>query len=218
MYSGPVSISFRPTAALLELEIKRRPGPSMITFDLELAQRETVKTPEGEDLGQLDWRLTLNRYEALSDRPEHLENVGVMMFLDSDSPSCFIKIAVLEPEFDGLLAALQVGRMPSRISVEVKGLSYGHDPEGRDKVWNTKQDNHAAVNAVTQVAFTLPIGAEYLGSAADGKDALPPTASRIDAAQAEVRHELQGIRRALALGVALLAILLILVAREVMSR
>src|SRR5918992_2890614 len=69
---------------------------------------------------------------------------------------CHVSAALNPDTFASLLEVMQTGRFPDWLSVRVKGLSYGWEPDGSGKEWDIGQTRHAPV---LEVAFRLPLAA-----------------------------------------------------------
>lgn len=181
----------------------------LLTYRVRLGRRELVELPTGENLGDLDGRVTL--VTEIESAPGDDKAVGVMHYserFDSDFDSFaaryLVQVRVSESQLRDLISSARAGRIPSNIGVEVEGMEYGHLPDGSDKKWDTKSSPRLKVSSLQ---LTLPLA----GPAADDDmeadprtDATPPTkaqlnllAEKMDLLTAVTQRGLRGLTWAL---------------------
>lgn len=118
-------------------------------MQLKLERREDVQLPDGRSLKDTPWSM---RLAERTDLPEEREHIGVLSYLEESSgdydasrEGCHIHAVVDGGIFTALLFAIQAGRLPDRVTVTVRGLKYGSDRDGREKIWDVKALKDAAV-------------------------------------------------------------------------
>jgi len=148
--SDSVILGFKATSATLHTGFsKELSNTPSISYRLEHEPRQKVSTAEGVDLTGLEWTMQVL---ASSEYNEHVEKnggIGVMKYW-AKYGTCHISAAIGDSSFNHLLRA----RLPTQIIVHVRGLKYGADYEGADKVWLQPDE----ASTVTEVAFSVPIG------------------------------------------------------------
>jgi hypothetical protein len=130
-------------------------------MSVELASREDVKTSDKRSLREVDWIIRLLENNASSKPVDAGGPIGLLSHsperassYEYDSEGCQADVALDHDTFASLLEATQAGRMPDWLTIKVKGLDYGMDPDGRDKVWDVA--SHAIV-PIVEISVRVPI-------------------------------------------------------------
>ena len=103
--------------------------------------------------------------------------------------SCSASVAVAAPAFLAMWHLVSQGRLPDWISVSVEDMTYGYDPDGREKIWNIDANRSVAVK---EVDFRFPVAAVPKRTSASEEEldtdpiGLPATSSDIQAASAQL--------------------------------
>jgi len=129
-----------------------------VYFGLQLEPDEDIQLPDGRSLRHATWSLAVHESTQ-----SHLESndqaIGQFKYWSahdrSDDPEeCTVSAILLPNAFDALLGAMQSGRMPNHIDICVRGLKFGNDPGGSEKVWDVKS---RSLLPVTQISFRMPL-------------------------------------------------------------
>lgn len=122
-----------------------------ITYRLKNEHRQKVLTPAGVDLTEdAEWSIQVYGIDKYND---HVDKDGGIGFMRRSRPGEFyISAAVGVSAFDRLARS---SFLPEKVTVHARGLTYGKDYEGADKVWS--EPEKGAV--VTEIAFSLPLTA-----------------------------------------------------------
>lgn len=153
LLAGGVFLSFTAHEPRLHVEQPHDgPGSRAISMQLKLERREDVRLPDKRSLKGLEWSMLLRERVDLVSVPEKEEPIGVLSYLEEGSgdydvspEGCHIQAVINRELFSALLSAIQAGRLPDRVSVTVRGLKYGSDRDGREKIWNVKALENAPV-------------------------------------------------------------------------
>ncbi|MGH9990109.1 MAG: hypothetical protein ACREAS_06700 [Nitrososphaera sp.] len=147
------------TAHEPRLHVEQRhdgPGSRTISMQLKLERREDVRLPDERSLKEVRWNMLLRERVYGVGVPEKEEPIGILSYLEEGSgdydvspEGCHIEAVINREIFSALLCAIQAGRLPDRVSVTVRGLKYGSDRDGREKIWNVKALENAPVTNLT---------------------------------------------------------------------
>ena len=134
-------ISFRAVGAVENISRTEFNHPHSLSFRLELSSGHRISAADGESLKDCEWNL------LAIDSDKHgnteVDSDGSIGTLGRHRNSCNITVAIGRLQFEQLLTSIHSGGMPCRISVHVKGLEYGIDPEGRETIW--KRDSGSSL-------------------------------------------------------------------------
>jgi hypothetical protein len=153
--SDTVILIFKATSATLHTGFsKELSNTPSISYRLEHERRQKVSTASGVDLTDLEWTMQVNAMDKFNDYAEKEGGIGVMSYWGRDEDEdgrCYISVAIGEATFERLFGA---GGIPTQIMVHVRGLEYGKDYEGADKIWPLANKG----SIVTEVAFSVAMG------------------------------------------------------------
>jgi hypothetical protein len=145
------SAEFLGSAGALE---RASPG---LSYDVRLARGESIKLTTGESFAELQGHLRL--YPDTDPRRAEDKPTGFIAYVEAqgdvdDSPSYLIQVWLPTVYFDELVSAARHGRIPSKMNIEVEGMSNDWRADGRGKKWDNKATQHLKV---TSFDFTLPL-------------------------------------------------------------
>jgi hypothetical protein len=157
-----VSLSFCPQQASIHLGLdgdgtKRR----TISLVTELASNCDVITADERSMRSSAWTVQLLDKDSFNEHVKKEQAIGLL----SHSPeytsasdylpeACFVSVAVDPTTFQTVYDTLRTGRLPSFISVSVRGMTYGWDPDGGTKIWDTDTARNLYI---TDVSITTPL-------------------------------------------------------------
>ena len=127
---------------------------SRLNFRVKLAEDERVMLSSGEHLNKLVGLVTLSpRIEDFEDG--HM-GIGVMSYSDpvteESIPACYyIKVLLPQAQFDDMLYAARLGRIPSCIVVKERGMALLDE---FSKKWDEKTSPHLHV---ASISFSIPL-------------------------------------------------------------
>jgi hypothetical protein len=131
----------------------------VLSFRVRLAQGESMNLTSGEMFGELDGQVTV--FPETTEAQEQLSGFGTLRYfaaIDDDfhsyPPNFIIQAALHMRQFEQLLSAAKLGRIPSEISVDVEGMEYDWRPDGSGKKWDNKASPRLPVNSVR---FSVPL-------------------------------------------------------------
>ena len=142
-------------------------GPRLI-YSLKLPIGERLHLSSGEDTREMPITLALTREASSS--PQAIGALYYMERYDDDvhphAAHLLAEIALPDQNFDDLLALARLGRFPSKLNMDVQGLTYGWAPDGSDAEWNVADKSKHKV-IVTHIDFSLPLGGAAIDEAAE---------------------------------------------------
>ena len=175
-------IDFEPVGAELfggvgEFE-KGYPG---LSFKIQLAQGESLTLSSGEKSSELDGRVTVFPGTEEAEK-------GTLSYFPARNdefyafpPQFIVQTALPLNQFNELLSAAKLGRMPSTISVEIEGMDYDWQPDGSGKKWDNKALPRLAVSSMR---FSVPLVVSHADddSAQRGvtENGMPATRQQLD--------------------------------------
>lgn len=195
-------------ASMGEFE-KKSPG---LSFGVRLAQRESIKLASGEKFEDLDGRVTvLPDTEAPGEDQKGFGTLHHFAACDDDfdpfPPSFIVQTVLPKHQFNELLSAAKLGRVPSVISVDIEGMEYDWQPDGSGKKWDNKTSPKLDVKSVR---FNVPLASLSQDTDAEPRlcdNAMPPT--RLQFEQLSQGIDRQGIEISKALKALLWAIIIL---------
>jgi hypothetical protein len=197
-----VLISFVPKDAAIHFgdAFEHKVGRS-ISMRLVIDADEDVRLPDDRTLKQSQWSLYLIEGATYNERVTKQGAIGLIRSSTergTDTPvpnECWLNAALKTEEFSTLLALLQGGRMPSKLHIQVLGMTYGWEPDGEGKVWDLKAMPTAFV---TELKFDIPLVTPS-DTASPGGDTqtanLPATAEDIRSLERGVTERLTSMQR-----------------------
>lgn len=144
------SLQFYAKQATLNFGVNGEgPTKRTITLTTELAGKCDVITTDGRSLRNSRWSVELVEEDFYSEEAKAQQAVGLLCHSpeyqsDSDylAEACFALVAVDQTTFQTVYETLRTGKLPSFISVSVRGLTYDWKPDGSTKVWNVDADKN----------------------------------------------------------------------------
>ena len=159
------SITLIPTQAALSFAHSLSTATAR-SIDLEcyLEPGVDVRLPTERTLKNANWTAYFTETVTYNDHATEQGAIGFLKYWaerqseDNYTPeTCHILVALKPEVFGTLLSALQDGRLPKTIHIEVKGLKYGWEPDGGGIVWNIEA---ADALPIIEVKFNVPLSAE----------------------------------------------------------
>jgi hypothetical protein len=197
-----VLIRFIPKDAAIHFgDTFERKVARSINMRLALDSGEDVRLPDDRTLKQSQWSLYLTEGSTYNDWVTKQRAIGLIhssVDRGSDTPlpaECWINAALKAEDFSTLLAALQTGRLPSKVHIQVLGMKYGWEPDGEGKVWDLKAMPAAPV---TELKFDVPLVAPNDTSSASEDpqtDNLPATSNDIRSLERRLTECLASVQR-----------------------
>jgi hypothetical protein len=216
-----VILSF--TAHEPRLHVEQRhdgPGSRTISMQLKLEGRDDVRLPDERSLKDVSWSMLLWERVDVVSVPEKEEPIGILFYLkevssryENLSPeACHIKAVINQEVFNTLLSAIQAGRLPDRVSVTVRGLEYGPEPDGRGKIWDVKGLERAPVTNVSFGILLIPSNTESSvdSSSSDSIGRLPASSADIRMLQSHIADQIALLTRTVWTALAFLSVVLLL--------
>lgn len=158
-------------------------GSRSLRYRVALHYSNHVRLSTGEDLRKLEGKVFL----WPSDSPSITEEspFGWLCYIEAyegefDSLPAYYSVELRLPrqQFDELLSAARLGRVPSYISVNVKGLEIGWEPDGSGREWDNKTSPRlTATSAEFVVPMAIPARPEDDFDGSQAEDVLPLTRS-----------------------------------------
>ncbi len=123
---------------------------------------DDVQTTDKRSLRSAKWSLLLRDMENRGSKEGAIGALSYLPESDSDdwdrSPEgCHADVDVEPRTFEALFTMLSAGRMPDWLCLRVKGMTYGSDPDGRLKVWDTKANS--GVVPIVELSIRVPVAA-----------------------------------------------------------
>lgn len=158
------SLNFQPQKAAINLEVDGNgPKTRAISLTIKPHERCDIRTIERRSLRSVVWSIVLKEREVFSEEAKENGAIGLLHHSPESSSydysfpeSCFASVAVGPSTFNTVLESLTMGHLPSFISISVKGMSYGDDPDGRQKIWDTESARHLSI---MDVSIDIPMAA-----------------------------------------------------------
>lgn len=132
-----------------------------ITLTMQLADKCDVFTLSYRSMRSSNWSIQLFDREVFSDKAKAEQAIGMLSHCPEFksrgaflAEACFASVAVDSRVFQTLYDSLKLGKLPSFISLTVRGLTYGDNPDGDDKVWDT---DNASNLYITNISITTPL-------------------------------------------------------------
>lgn len=192
-------ITFKAIKASLELSHGENSSKfRKISISAVLDENEDVRIQNDHSLRNSNWSIELSESEFYSEYVENLNAVGMLLYskeggdnLYYSPESCYVSIAFTPTRFESLLNSLQAGRMPEKITISVSGLTYGWEPDGRTKIWDTDANDALGIMSIS---LHLPLAAvqePYLSDfISDGIEHTPASNTDIRNLSSELKKEL----------------------------
>lgn len=221
-----VTLGFTAHAPRLHVEQRHDgPGSRTVSMQLKLERREDVRLPDERSLKDVSWSILLQERVDVVSVPEKEKPIGTLSYLEEGSgdydvspEGCHIQAVINREIFSALLCAIQAGRLPDRVSVTVRGLKYGSDRDGREKIWNVKALENAPV---TNVAFGILLIASNGESSTESSSSesighLPASSADIQGLRSHIADQIAVLSRTVWQALACLvgAVLLLLIFRH----
>jgi hypothetical protein len=195
MTMDSASITVIPTHATLDFahSLSVTAARSM-TIDCYLEPGTDVRLPTDRSLKNVKWSVYVTEAVAYNDHAREQGAIGFLKYWpesqsanDHSPETCHASFALKQELFCTLLSALQDGRLPKAIHIEMEGLQWGWEPGGRGVVWNVEA---AKALPILEVRFNVPLLAEFQHVAPDN----PPAASD---QHPSTTHDVKSLERSL---------------------
>jgi len=195
-YSYRIGFAMRGASLSLDAPLGEQ-TTRRLYFGLQLEFDEDVRLPDGRSLRHASWSLAVHESSQ-----GHLESneqaIGQLKYWSEHDRSgapeeCTVSAVLLPSAFDSLLSSIQSGRMVNHVDLYTRGLEFGNDPDGSEKVWDVKRQS---LLSVTQLSFRTPLTA--LGTADDSQG--DAAAAMLPASRADIQllvHEMVLLKRSL---------------------
>ena len=166
MTMDSASITLIPTQAILSFAHSLSAATARsISLDCYLEPGTDVRLPTERTLKNANWTAYITEAVTYNDHATEQGAIGFLKYwaerqsADDHSPeACNVSVALKPEIFDTLLTALQNGRLPKAIHIDVKGLEYGWEPDGSGIVWNVEA---ADALPIVEARFNVPLSAEH---------------------------------------------------------
>lgn len=157
----------------------------ILSFRVQLAQRESIKLSSDEKFENLDGRVTV--FPDVGETQEDQNAFGTLHYFaarDDDfypfPPSFIVQTTIPQGQFDELLSAAKFGRVPSKISVDIEGMEHDWQPDGSGKKWDNKASPRLPVNSVRFSVPLIPYTDEDGSERRRSENAMPATVLQVD--------------------------------------
>src|SRR5712692_10356410 len=143
------SLDLVPTSFRLFVEARE----NVLLGEIQLKRRQSVKLTTDEDFNKLDGILRL--VEETNEGSHDSKPIGWITYceefnmIDSYSKASYtVEVCIPRTRFELLLAAVNRGKMPSQITVDVEGMTFDWQPNGSGKVWDNKSSKQLPIKSV----------------------------------------------------------------------
>jgi hypothetical protein len=182
-----------------EKPIAKPESATRLSFRVRIADGEKVMLTEGERLNKLRGSVTV--YPQIGSLDEKSKGIGVMSYFphepgDSTFPefpaSYTIEVLLPQTQFNNLVSAARIGRIPSSMTIEERGMKL---PDEFSKEWDNKSSPKLHV---ASVSFSIPLsgGDENPESQELAQTRfLPPTQTHIFRLENDVRMLNESLQR-----------------------
>jgi hypothetical protein len=163
---------------------RQRNAPAL-SYAVRLADGESIEITTGEKFDDLKGQfvVSLDTEEA---PPVREDATGLIAYHEAHGgddysfPASYtIQIWVPRATFDELLSAARFGRMPSKMTIETKGMDYDWQPDGSGKKWDNKKSRYLKIDSF---GFELPLYHPAVGNFPRplSEEGMPTTRTQFD--------------------------------------
>ena len=153
-------ITFDVTGAAVSSRLDYGKADWRVTLHLALPFDEHMTLATGEDVRTIHLALTIKAMTAEHDRwlqerrgtRDH-PVIGQMHYFDGP-PAILSDAHIPADAFDRILGLVQVGRVPTTLTIEVQSIDYDWRPDGSGKVWDNRAN---PVVPLTDASFDVPV-------------------------------------------------------------
>ena len=195
-------ISFHPTSAKLGSGfVKGSKNHDRIALELSHTSAfDDIDTADGQDLKKRAWTLTLYESEIEAENENVASEGGIGVFSLGYTDDAIAGWACIgQRAFQRLLDGLLAGRMLEYLTTELKWdihndgpMRYGHDPDGRELIWDTRIAKHVHI---VGVQFTVAITPERLDKGSDDENVPTEVTAIIEQPSAQIPAEFTAVLR-----------------------
>ena len=157
----------------------------ILSFRVRLFQRESIMLSSDEKFENLVGRVTV--LPDVGDSQENQNAFGALQYfaahddyIDPFPPSFIIQTTISANQFDKLLSAAKLGRIPSEISVDIEGMEYDWQPDGSGKKWDNKTSPRLPVNSIRFSVPLVPYAEEDGSERRTSENSMPATRLQVD--------------------------------------
>lgn len=181
-------IEFEAVSADLSVSVgeleKKHP---ILSFRVQLIQGESLKLSSDEKVEDLDGRVTV--FPDVGESQENQDAFGTMHYFAARNddfhpfpPRFIIQTTISANQFDEMLSAAKLGRIPSSIFVDIEGLEYDCDwlPDSRATKWDNKTSPRLPVNSVRFRVPLVPLAEEVGAERRPSENSMPATRLQVD--------------------------------------
>ena len=152
---------------------------TFLSLHVKLGEDERVTLSTGERLKNLGGFVTI--YPQTENFQEGSKGIGVMSYSEevpdySIPAKYYIKVLLPPPQFADLVAAARLGRIPSKITINERGMKL---PDEFSKEWDNKSSPHLHVSSIS---LSIPLAVGETNQEKEGSPQapfLPPTQLQI---------------------------------------
>ena len=198
-------ISFRAESASVHFGMTHEGAKQRsVALTLKLEAGEDVETSEKRSLKAAEWSISVYEGNELNAHAKEKQAIGFLVHhaesksdYDFSGEACYASVAVESATFAALWNLVTRGRIPDWISITVTDMTYGNDPDGREKIWDVSMNRSVAV---TEVIFRFPVASalartsEFEGDPAAGHLHLPATSSDVRACTANLAASMANLQ------------------------
>lgn len=171
-----------------------------LRYRVALHYSNHVRLSTGEDFRKLEGKVFLRPSDGSPFTEE--SPFGRLCYLeaydgefDSSPASYSVELRLPRQQFEELLSAARLGRVPSYISVDVKGMKIGWEPDGSGLEWDNKTSPIlTATSAEFVVPMAIPARTEDDFDGSQAEDVLPLTRSDMNRLPEQFERFVQELR------------------------
>lgn len=180
-----VLLGFLVDSARLNLEeAGSERAPRSISLSIRFEGHEDVRLSDKRSLKKVDWSMYLVEATEFNENATKQGAIGFLSRFDervSDDEvrpeTCHISAALKPDKFLSLLLAIQSGRVPESVTVSLRGMKYGWEPDGSGKEWDEKQVPHPPI---AKISFSIPLFGSRSDSSEQNEETIHVPASSAD--------------------------------------
>ena len=196
--------------------VNAAPEEIILLGELRLGRGESVKLATEENFNDLEGTLRLVEQE---DKPlEENAPIGQMYYvekyddvLSSHKTNYTVDVKISRRRLEPLLAAVNLGRLPSHISIDVEGMTYDWQPDGSGKIWDNKTSPYLPIKSMYFITPLIGGDPHDCFDDRSPEDGMPPSRAQLNQVTAilkQIENKLESVTNRISWLIFFLAILM----------
>ncbi len=181
------SLTLVPTTFRLFVSVEKQATETLVLLgEARLQGGESVSLATEENFNEMIGCLRLVEQEG--EEPENDKPIGLMSYVEEfhddlgyqKKASYQLDVKIPKRRFEALMVAVNMGKLPSQISIETEGMSQDWQPDGSGKVWDNKTSPQIPI---VSIWFITPlIGGDPRDVLDDRspEDGMPPSRAQLN--------------------------------------